>query len=69
MMDQIKQVKTFKTVGELVNALEKYDSDTSLRVLSEFVLYGINIIVPQNKNMIILAPNKKSTKCRKIRKF
>ena len=68
MMDQIKQAKTFKTVGELVNVLEKYDSDTSLRVLNEFVLYGINIIVPQNKNMIILAPNKKPTKCQKIRK-
>ena len=68
-MNEIKQPKTFKTVGELVNVLEKYDFNTSLRVLNEFVLYGINIIVPQNKNMIILAPNKKSTKCVKTKKF
>ena len=64
----MSEIKKFKTVGELRAVLEKYNSDTSLRILNGFNLYAISTIVPQNKNMIILTPNKKSTRCVKVKK-
>lgn len=53
-------------VKDLIKALNEVDEDYDIRVCDNFILYGIDMIVPETKTKILLMPHKKSKTAKPI---
>lgn len=47
-------------VKDLIKALNEVDENYDIRVCDNFVLYRIDMIIPETKTKILLMPHKKS---------